>query len=89
MRRHYPGRKCTPGVSPHLPLRLIFRQMPPNVIHVRYTYASYICAHLTKNHLTKSGAARFREYMEHERRKRSDEKSKGSGRDKNDSPWLL
>ncbi len=31
---------CTLGISLHLPLRLIFRQMHPNLINVRSTYAS-------------------------------------------------
>ena len=39
----------------HLPLRLIFRQIPINFINVRFTYASKIYGYLTKNYLTKSG----------------------------------
>lgn len=39
----------------HLPLRLIFRQIPINFINVRSTYASKIYGYLTKNYLTKSG----------------------------------
>ena len=47
----------------HLPLRPIFRQLHPNFIDVRSTYASEIWAQLTKNLLAKSSTKRFREYM--------------------------
>ena len=47
----------------HLPLRPIFRQLPPNFIDVRTAYASEIWAQLTKNLLAKSSTKRFREYI--------------------------
>ena len=43
----------------HLLLWPIFCQLHPNFINVHTVYASEICAHLTKNLLTK----RFREYI--------------------------
>ena len=55
--------KCTLGAFLHLLLRPIFRQLHPNFINVRTAYASEIWAQLTKNHLTKSGTERFREYI--------------------------
>ena len=47
----------------HLPLWLIFRYMHLNLINVRSMCASYIYAHLTKNHLTKSGTERLQGYI--------------------------
>ena len=47
----------------HLPLRPIFRQLPPNFINVRTAYASEIWVQLTKNLLAKSSTKRFREYI--------------------------
>ncbi|RHU47414.1 hypothetical protein DXD15_03185 [Blautia sp. TF11-31AT] len=44
-------------------LWLIFRRSHPNFLNVRTAYASEILAQLTKNHLTKSGTERFREYI--------------------------
>lgn len=44
-------------------LRLFFRQLYTNSTNVRSTYTSQICAYLTKNHFTKSGTKRLREYI--------------------------
>ena len=47
----------------HLLLWPIFCQLHTNFINVHPVYASEICAHLTKNLLTKSSTKRFREYI--------------------------
>ena len=54
----------------HLLLWPIFCQLHPNFINVHTVYASEICAHLTKNLLTKSSTKRFREYISEKRRNR-------------------
>ena len=54
----------------HLPLRPIFRQLPPNFIDVRTAYASEIWAQLTKNLLAKSSTKRFREYIRVQKKKK-------------------
>ncbi len=46
----------------------IFCQSHTNFINVHTVYASEICAHLTKNLLTKSSTKRFREYIKKKRR---------------------